>query len=222
MAIIPAFPTALPELNDLLLGTKIKEGGNTTKNFRIGEVLALLGNTGLTPASVNYGLFSQTQDSQNITNTITTRALSRGGVGSQIIAANSLVIGDSFNIKAIGPISCLGSTVLTISVTTAGGVILATTGPITMQAATSKNWSIDANITVRAIGGSGIAEVIAGGQFVYGKNSSNVAETLFFLTNAGTGFDTTIPNSIIVTAQWSTASASNSIYSSLYNFTKTY
>lgn len=222
MSIITTFPTALPELNDLLLGTKIKEEGNITRNFRIGEVLALLGDTGLTPASINYGLFSQTQDSQNITNTTTARALSRGGVGSQTIAANSLAVGDSFNIKATGPLSCLGATVLTISVVNSAGVVLATTGGISMQTATSKNWSINANLTIRNIGAAGVASIITGGEFVYSKNGSAVPETVPFLFNNNATFDTTLSNYIIVIAQWSTASASNSIYSSIYNFTKTY
>ena len=222
MAIIPAFPSAQPELNDLLLGTKIKEGGNTTNNFRIGEVLALMGNTGLTPLTVNYGLFSQTEDSQNITNTTTTRTLSRSGVGSQIIAANSLAIGNSFNIRAAGPLSCLGATGLTISVVNSVGVVLATTGAISMQTATSKNWSINANLTIRKTGAAGVADIITGGEFVYSKNSSAVPETVPFLFNNNATFDTTVPNTIIVTATWTTANASNSIYSSIYNFTKTY
>jgi len=222
MSIITTFPSALPELNDLLLGTKIKEEGNITRNFRIGEVLALMGDTGLTPASVNYGLFSQTQDSQDITNTTTERTLSRGGEGSQIIAADTLIVGDSFNIKAMGNISCLAATVLTIRVATSDGIILGTTGPITMAAATGKTWSFNANMTIREIGAAGTADIITGGEFVYIKNSNANAETLPFLTNNTTTFDTTIPNNIIVTAKWTTASTSNSIYSNIYNFTKTY
>lgn len=221
MSIITTFPTALPELNDLLLGTKIKEEGNITRNFRIGEVLALLGDTGLTPASVNYGLFSQTEDSQNITNTTTARALSRGGVGSQTIAANSLVVGDSFNIRASGPISCLNATVLTITITTSSGVILGSTA-ITMQAATSKNWSLNSNFTIRGIGGAGGAEIVGAGEFAYSINGSNNLQTLPISIFNNLTFDTTVPNTIVVNAQWTTASASNSIYSSIYNFTKTY
>jgi len=222
MSIITTFPSALPELNDLLLGTKIKEEGNITRNFRIGEVLALMGDAGLTPASVNYGLFSQTQDSQIISNTTTPRTLSRNGVGSQIIAANTLLVGDSFNIKAMGNISCLNATGLTITITTATGIVLATTGAITMQAATSKTWSFNANMTIRATGVTGTADIITGGEFVYSKNSNANVETLPFLFNNNATFDTTVANNITVTAQWTTASTSNSIYSNIYNFTKTY
>lgn len=222
MSGITTFPSALPELNDLLLGTKIREEGNITRNFRIAEILALLGDTGLTPASINYGLFSQTQDSQNITNTTTARNLYRGGVGSMTIAAGTLIIGDSFNIHAMGPISCLNATVLTITVTTSTGVVLASTGPITMSAATSKNWSLNTNLTVRSIGAAGSASIVTGGEFIYSKNGSNVVDTLPFLADNNATFDTTVPNTIVVNAQWATASASNSIYSSLFNFTKTY
>ena len=222
MAIIPAFPTALPELNDLLLGTKIKEGGNTTKNFRIGEVLALLGNTGLTPASVNYGLFSQTQDSQAITNTTTVRNLLRNGVGSTIVAADTMLVGDSFNIKSRGVLSCLNLTVLTIVVSTNAGIVLASSGPITMRGANSKSWCLDTDITVRQTGIAGVASVATSGTFTYNKDGDNISEMVNFTLVNNATFNTTIPNNIIVTAQWTTASASNSIYSSIYNFTKTY
>jgi hypothetical protein len=222
MSIITTFPTVVPELNDLVLGTKIKEGGNTTKNFRIGEVLALLGNTGLTPASVNYGLFSQTQDSQAITNTTSVRNLVRNGVGSTIVAADTMLVGDSFNIKSRGVLSCLNLTVLTIVVSTNAGIVLASSGPITMRGTSSKSWYLDTDITVRQTGIAGVASVATSGTFTYSKDGDNIPEMVNFTFVNNATFDTTIPNNIIVTAQWTTASTSNSIYSNIYNFTKTY
>jgi hypothetical protein len=222
MSIITTFPTVVPELNDLVLGTKIKEGGNTTKNFRIGEVLALINSGEVVPPTVNYGLFSQTQDSQAITNTTSVRNLFRNGVGSQTIAAGTLISGDSFNINSRGVLSCLNLTVLTIVVTTSDGTVLATSNAITMRGATSKSWYLDTDITVRQTGIAGVASVATSGTFAYSKDGDNIPEMVNFTFVNNATFDTTIPNNIIVTAQWTTASTSNSIYSNIYNFTKTY
>lgn len=42
MSIITTYPTTTPKLNDLLLGTEIKQGGNTTKNFSVSDILSLV------------------------------------------------------------------------------------------------------------------------------------------------------------------------------------
>jgi hypothetical protein len=216
MAIIPAFPTATPELNDLLLGTKIKVGGNTTKNFTIGEVLALIGDPYPIPTSVNYGLFSQTTDSVVVANTQAARPLYGDGVGSKTIAANTLVAGDSFNISMMGTISSLVSANLTITVTTPTGIILGTTGAITLPALTNKNWSLNFDFTVREPGIVGESSILSGGNFLYQGGSAP-----FIFNDPGT-FNTTVPNEIIVLVQWGASSASNSIYSRIANFKKTY
>jgi hypothetical protein len=222
MAIIPAFPVASPELNDLLLGTKIKEGGNTTKNFTIGEVLALIGDPYPIPTSVNYGLFSQTSNSQEIKNTTAVRSLVGPGVGSKIIPANTFAVGDSFSINTSGYINCLNAATLTVTVATAGGFSLATCPSITMKAATNKTWSLNVNFTIRSIGEAGAASIATGGTFTYNKDADNIPESVNFLTIEDEEFDTTILNDIGVIVQWATASLSNNIYSNIYNFTKTY
>lgn len=216
MSIITTFPTALPELNDLLLGTKIKEEGNITRNFRIAEVLALIGDPYPIPTSVNYGLFSQTVDSTAVTNTLAARPLLGTGAGSKIIASNTLGEGDSFNISASGTISSLVSASLTVSVATSTGVILGTTGVITLPALTNKNWSLNFDFTVREPGVAGVASVITGGNFLYEGGSAP------FIFNLPGTFDTTVSNDINILVQWGAASTSNSIYSRIANFKKTY
>jgi hypothetical protein len=216
MSIITTFPTVVPELNDLVLGTKIKEGGNTTKNFRIGEVLALINSGEVVPPTVNYGLFSQTEDSVAVTNTQASRPLYGAGVGSKIIAANTLAEGDSFNISMMGTINSLVSASLTITVTTPTGVTLGTTGAITLPALTNKNWSLNFDFTVREPGIAGVASIITGGDFLYQGGSAP------FIFNLPSTFDTTVSNEIIILVQWGASSASNSIYSRIANFKKTY
>ena len=222
MSIITTFPTALPELNDLLLGTKIKEEGNITRNFRIEEVLALIGDPYPIPTSVNYGLFSQTANSQEIKNTTAVRSLVGTGVGSKIIPANTFEVGDSFSISTSGYINCLEAAVLTVTVATVGGYSLATCPSITMKAATNKTWSLNVDFTIRSIGGAGVAVIATGGTFTYNKNADNIPESVNFLTIDDEDFNTTISNDIGVIAQWNAASLSNNIYSNIYNFKKTY
>ena len=48
MAGIVAYPVVAPEVDDLLLGTEIKEDGNLTKNFTVGSVVDLI--TSIIPA----------------------------------------------------------------------------------------------------------------------------------------------------------------------------
>jgi hypothetical protein len=222
MAIIPAFPTASPELSDLLLGTKIKVGGNTTNNFTIEEVLALIGDPYPIPASVNYGLFSQTDSSPLIGNTTIVGNLYGTGVGSRTIAANTLLTGSSLNIRMTGALSSLAAATLEITVATSDGVILAGTGAMTMSAATSKQWSLDMDLTVRQAGAAGTAIATTATRFSYNKNGSNTPELLSFEKQNEEDFDTTVSNTIVVTVQWGTASASNLIYCGLFNLTKTY
>lgn len=222
MSAITTYPTAIPKLDDLLLGTELKEDGNLTKNFRIGEVLALLGSTGLTPPTVNYGLFSQTADSIPVVNTTSQRPLFGTGVGSLTVPANSFAVGQAYQAKMIGHLSCLNSVTLTIVVATTTGVVLGTTGPITMSAATDKHWELDLNFTIRAIGGTGTARIISGGIFSYNKNSGSNSETNTFVTENNATFDTTNTNQLVIEAKWGTASASNSIYSNIFNLTRIY
>lgn len=215
MAIIPAFPIASPELNDLLLGTKIKQGGNTTNNFTIEEVLALIGDPYPIPTSVNYGLFSQTSDSQGVTNTVSSRPLFGGGIGSTILTSNMLTEGASFNISMIGTISSLVSANITITVATTTGITLGTTGAITLPALTNKNWSLNFDLTVRETGTVGESAIVTGGNFIY------EGVLIPFVFNIPS-INTTVSNDINVFVQWGAASASNSIYSRIANFKKTY
>lgn len=222
MSIITTFPTALPELNDLLLGTKIQDAGNITRNFRVSEILALIENGNAIPASVNYGLFSQTAASPLISNTTIVGNLYGTGVGSRTIAANTLLTGSSLNIRMTGALNSLAAATLEITVATSAGVILAETGAITMSAATSKQWTLDMDLTVQQAGAAGTAITATATRFSYNKNGSNTPELLSFEYGNEEYFDTTVSNTIVVTAQWGTASASNAIYCGMFNLTKTY
>ena len=175
----------------------------------------------LVPSTGNYSLYTQTNSSTPVTNTTAETSLLDGGLGTLTVPANGFQVGDSFHAVATGHISSVNNHTLRIRIKT-GSVVLADTGSITMSGSTDKHWKLDVNFTVRALGPSGTAEIVTGGIFFYTKNASNSFEGTNFSTEVSTGFDTTISNTLSVTAQWGTASTGDSIYSELFTLNKTY
>jgi len=200
------------------------------------------------PSTTNYGLFTQTAKSVPVTNSTTEQSLiyvnfeqrvingggvvesmscmdpelrNYGSIGSLTVPANAFKIGDSFRAVLTGHISSVNNHTLHIRIKT-DSIVLADTGVITMPATTGKHWKLDVDFTVRAIGPSGVAAIASGGSFIYTKDASNAFEGINFSTETTTGFDTTISNTLAITAQWGTASASDSIYSEIFTLTKTF
>jgi len=174
-----------------------------------------------TPAPSN-SLYAQTANSTPVTGTILETTIIGTGVGTLTVPANGFQVGDSFSAIMIGVLSCVGTATLQIRVKTATGILLADTGVINMDTATNKNWKLDINFTIRQIGAATVASIASGGLFAYTKNSGfNFEGTNFNLIN-NTTFDTTISNTLVVTAQWNTNNAGNSIYTEIFTLNKSY
>ena len=167
------------------------------------------------------GLFAQTGPSTRITNTTVESSLLDGGVGTLTVPANGFKVGDSFFAIATGHVSTINNHTLRIRIKS-NGTVLADTGVMTMAATTGKHWKLDVNFTIRAIGSAGTASIASGGSFVYTKNASNAFEGVNFSTELSTGFNTTIANTLVITAQWGQANTGDIIYSELFTLTKTY
>jgi hypothetical protein len=170
----------------------------------------------------NFGLFSQTSTSAPITGTNIETSLVTSGVGSLSIPANGFQVGDSFSAVLIGHLSCVGTATLEIRIKTASGILLADTGIMAMSATTNKHWKIDINFTIRQLGIATVAKISSGGLFAYTKNSGFNFEGVNFSIVNDTTFNTTIPNTLQVTAQWNTNNVGNSIYSELFTLNKIY
>jgi hypothetical protein len=169
----------------------------------------------------NYGLYTQTSSSTPITNTALETDLITTGLGSLTIPANGFKVGDSFSSKLIGHLSCNGSATLRFRIK-AGVNVLADTGPILMSAATNRHWELDVNFTVRTLGTAGVASIASGGIFSYTKDAgTNFEGTNFSLIN-NSSFDTTVNNTLKITAQWGAASVADSIYSEIFTLNKIY
>lgn len=166
-------------------------------------------------------LYTQTSSSTPITNTTTELSLLDGGLGTLTVPANGFKVGDSFHAVATGHISSVNNHKLRIRIKT-GLIVLADTGSITMAGSVNKHWKLEVEFTVRALGISGVAKIATGGTFFYTKDASNSFEGTNFSTETITGFNTTINNTLAITAQWDTANINDSIYSEIFTLNKTY
>ena len=173
------------------------------------------------PTGTN-GLFAQTANSIPVTATIVETTMIGPGVGSLTVPANGFSVGDSFTCALDGIVSCGSSATLHIHVRTLTGVLLADTGIIDMAAATNKNWVMNLYFTIRTLGGPGTASISSGGLFSYIRNGGTQFEGYDLSEINNTTFDTTISNTIVITAQWDTAAAGNSITSRNFILTKVY
>ena len=172
--------------------------------------------------ATNYGLFAQTQNSVPITATTTEGSIIGAGVGTLSVPANGFFIGASFRADFGGLLSAKNNDTLRIRIKTNYGAILADSGVQTMSTSINDVFQFSINFTIRQVGGLGVAEIVSLGVFHTTKQSNNQQTGFAFNTVNNTTFDTTILNTIVVTAQWSSTSALNSIYSDIFVLNKIY
>jgi hypothetical protein len=172
--------------------------------------------------TTNYGLYTQTISSTPVTATDVESSLINSGLGTLTIPANGFQVGDSFSGVLIGHLSCVGTATLHIRVKTASGILLTDTGVMAMSAATAKHWKLDINFTVRTLGVATVASIASGGLFSYTKDGGLNFEGVNFSIINNTTFDTTVSNTLVITAQLNTNNAGNSIYSEIFTLSKTY
>ena len=177
--------------------------------------------TGLAPTTGVGGLYAQTGASTPIVNTVVETTLINGGVGTLSVPPNGFQVGDSFSVTMGGIIFSDNNTDLTIRVKS-GSVVLGTTGLVNLPQCTDQVWDLEIVFTIRTIGAAGVASIATKGQFTYSKDASNAYEGSDFSTINNTTFDTTIANTLDITAQWATASVDNSIETEVFVLNKIY
>jgi hypothetical protein len=168
------------------------------------------------------GLFAQTADGGPVTATTVETTIIGPGVGTLSVPANGFQIGDSFTCALDGLISCISSGEIQVRVKTLSGALLADTGIIDLAAATNKSWILSLYFTIRALGTTGVASVSSGGLFSYIRNGGTQFEGYVLSLVNNTTFNTTIDNTLVVTVQWNTTNAGNSILSRNFTLTKIY
>jgi hypothetical protein len=166
------------------------------------------------------GLYSQTAAGMPVTGPVPGNLID-GGVGSLSIPANAFQVGDAFAAYFSGKISSVNNAILEIHISSSGNV-LADSSPMTMFATTNKDWEMYINFTIRSIGAAGIAAIATSGRFSYNKNSGTQPESTGFFNLNNTTFDTTVLNTLSVTAQWDSANPTNSIQTEMFNLYRIY
>ena len=180
------------------------------------------GDTGAQGPAGLPGLFAQTSDGGPVTATIVETTIIGTGVGTLTVPANGFQIGDSFTCALDGLISCVSSGEIRVRVKTLSGALLADTGIIDLAAATNKSWILSLYFTIRTLGAPGVASISSGGLFSYIRNGGTQFEGYVLSAVNNTTFDTTINNTLVVTVQWNTTNAGNSILSRNFTLTKVY
>jgi hypothetical protein len=174
------------------------------------------------PTSISYGLFAQTANSTIITNTTVETSLINGGVGTLTVPANGFSVGDSFRAVFGGLINAGNNQTIRIRMRT-GSVLLLDSGLQNLGSSVIDDvWSLNVDFTIRQIGAAGVASIVALGSFHYTKTNNASVQGFGFNVVNSTTFDTTISNTLDVTAQWGAASTGNSIYSDIFILNKTY
>jgi hypothetical protein len=169
----------------------------------------------------NYGLFNQTGSSIPVTNTTSELSLLDGGIGTLTVPANNFKKGDAFHAILTGDLSAINNNTLQIRIK-AGSIVLADTGVMTMAGATNKDWEMEVYFSINEIGAATTSSISTGGNFNYTKDASTSLEGTIFSTSNNTTFDTTISNTLSITAQWGTANSGSSIYSQICTLNKTF
>lgn len=173
------------------------------------------------PSTNSYGLFAQTANSPTITATTSELTLIDGGVGTLTVPANGFSVGDSFRVDMGGLMSAHNNDTIRIRLKS-GSVDLGDSGPLTLPQIANQVWLLSVNFTVRAIGAAGVANIVSLAQFHILKKASGTQQGFAWNTVNSTTFNTTVSNTLNITAQFGSNNANNSIYSDIFTLVKIY
>jgi hypothetical protein len=214
-----AYDTIKDESTELTQRSTLKfAGSGVTAADSGGETVVTIPGPATT---TNVGLFSQTANSPTITATTSELTLIDGGVGTLSVPANGFSVGDSFRVEMGGVMSAHNNDTIRIRLKSES-VNLGDSGTLTLPQISNQVWMLNVTFTIRAIGAAGIASVVSLAQFHILKAASGTQQGFAWNTVNSTTFDTTMSNTLNITAQFSSNNANNSIYSDIFVLNKTY
>jgi hypothetical protein len=160
--------------------------------------------TAASNAAYVTNLFTNTADSTSIANTLTETTISI----SYTVPANYLTAGKMIRLTAWGRYSASGTPALTIRAKL-GAVVLVPTSQGVFNNAANRSWRVDATFLCTVAGASGT---------VHGNSLGNIqdASNLITMHANNATVDTTAANTLSITMQWGTASASNTILANAF------
>lgn len=168
------------------------------------------------------GVFAQTANSPDITGTTVESTLIDGGEGTLSVPANGFQVGDSFRVAMCGVMDAINNETIQIRVKANSIILLDSNVQTLTSGIVADVWNLAIDFTIRKLGAAGTAEIVSSGKFTYIKTSNGSLEGFGFNTVNSTTFDTTINNTLDITAQWGTNDVGNKIYSSSFILTKIY
>ena len=170
---------------------------------------------------VSKGLYAQTALGTPVIFNNGESSLIGTGVGTLTVPANALKVGDSFAAKMCGNLTNTNNQVLHFRIKS-NGVVIIDALEYTLSTATNKIFDLILDFTITKIGGAGVAELFANGSFTYNKDASNAIDGINFGLVSNTVFNTTVANTLSITAEWITNNAANTIRSQNFTLTKIY
>lgn len=163
------------------------------------------------------GLFWVTADGTAVANTTTETIIFQ----NVTIPANYMADGRAIRLRAFGKLSTTGTPTITFAIRWGGvsGTVLATSEAITCSTGSANTaWSIEAIIQTRSNGAAGSLFVM-GDVVVNLTASTNTSQTFGvsgFDAPAAVTVDLTTDTALSITADWSAASASNTLTGHIY------
>ena len=167
----------------------------------------------------NYGLYNQTGSFTGPSASLAEGTLIGGGVGSLTVPANTFRQGDAYRAVISGFGTFHNNDTLDIKVKS-NSTILTDTGEFTLTNAGNTRWKMDINFSIHEVGGAGTAVIFSSGIFTYTTDASNDFVAINFGTETTSSFDTTISNTLDITAQFD--HDDNVISSRLFTLNKIY
>jgi hypothetical protein len=166
-------------------------------------------------------LIASQGDGSALTNSTTATSILPGQAKLTLGGGYLDVIGKAFRVVAFGRISTVVTTPGTLTLDLRfGSTVIANGGAMTLSttAKTNVSWWLEWNLICRAIGNSTTANFMHVGQWTAEAAGATTvageAKTIMLPQSApavGTGFDSTVAQTLDMFATWSVASASNSI-----------
>jgi hypothetical protein len=195
-----------------------EKGDSSTFDIDLSESFITPSQTG-SLVNTTYGLFNQTGSLIAVTASTAESSLINGGVGILSVPANGFTQGDAYHAVMSGVGTFKNNDTLDIKVKT-DSTVLTDTGAFTIANAGNARWRLDINFSIHDIGGAGTARIVSSGIFTYTKDAGDAFQAINFGTENSSSFDTTIDNTLDITAQFD--STDNSITSRLFTLTKIY
>ena len=165
----------------------------------------------------SQGLYMITNEALTVTGTVE-KSLLQGvtSVGSLTVPANGFEI-SSYHLNVSGAFNSANGNTITIHLK-ANNIILGTV-IATLVSTTSQFFEIETDFSIKKLGGAGVAKIVSNFDFTYSDIGTSGFRGNRAVSINNSTFDTTINNSLDITAFFSTTSVANSIacYSCILN-----